>query len=281
MGKRSLLNKYIYSLLYDKNRIFKKNNKDLVLDNIKVYKDVPKYNNYINVLNYKGNGDIILIDNSLLCLDKNEEIIKINKYLDNIEESSEFFFKNKYKKLYSGIKDKVILNLYKNIIKIMDKNDIKDIYIVNYDINSNNNSLILELDFLLNCHNKSGYERIDYIYDYMCDYLDEEFNCNNICNFIDNRCISRRELERNNFDKPVIYGCCYTKGKKCKYLDHGCKIKCISCKLFTCRYLHKLGVRYRPKDFLVFRLFFTMKQRRIIDESIYVKKEDIMKKLVK
>ena len=127
---------------------------------------------------------------------------------------------------------------------------------------------------------KDSEKRYSYIYDVICDCLDEEFNKNNICNFIDNKCISVR---CNSHCRESLNGCCYgTKRGLCKnYIDGKCSIKSISCKLFTCRYLRKQGIKYPINSFPLLKYFFNIKQKLIIDQSIFKDKDYIIDLLIK
>jgi hypothetical protein len=116
----------------------------------------------------------------------------------------------------------------------------------------------------------------------MCSYLDSEFIEFNLCDFIDNKCVSRRDLECNGCKNPVVYGCCYTKGRVCPNLINSrCTIKSLPCKFFTCRYLERKGIKYRPWDYLLIRLFLNRRQMIVLEQSLYTEKEIIMNKLLK
>lgn len=288
------MNSYCYfeSLKFDKERVMKKNeNRVNNLNIFKVvgtYKEKRKYN-YI-FLDSKLSNDkdiVIVLDSNLLRIDMLKDISILDSYLDDYDKNIEFFNKNKFKKSYSKIKDRVLLKLYKKIIKIYKYCDnhnikVKDIYLVNYDKSINNNYMIKELDSLLNAYLMNYEERINYIYDYMCDYLDREFNEFNLCDFNDNKCISRRDLECSGCKNPITYGCCYTKGRICPNLiNNNCSIKCLPCKFFTCRYLEKRGIKYRPWNYLMIRLFLSYNQMNILDSYLYTSKDIIMNKLLK
>ena len=288
------MNSYCYfeSLKFDKERVMKKNeNRVNNLNIFKVvgtYKEKRKYN-YI-FLDSKLSNDkdiVIVLDSNLLRIDMLKDISILDSYLDDYDKNIEFFNKNKFKKSYSKIKDRVLLKLYKKIIKIYKYCDnhnikVKDIYLVNYDKSINNNYMIKELDSLLSAYLMNYEERINYIYDYMCDYLDREFNEFNLCDFNDNKCISRRDLECSGCKNPITYGCCYTKGRICPNLiNNNCSIKCLPCKFFTCRYLEKRGIKYRPWNYLMIRLFLSYNQMNILDSYLYTSKDIIMNKLLK
>ena len=68
----------------------------------------------------------------------------------------------------------------------------------------------------------------------------------------------------------------------CEYLkeDYTCGAKCISCKLFTCDYLEKKGVKFRIKDILLLNTFFNPLQKYFIKYMVYTPKEKILKRLM-
>ena len=122
-------------------------------------------------------------------------------------------------------------------------------------------------------------DKYSLIYDYACDYLDNEFSNNNFCQFKENMCISNR-------NKPKEYqvgSCCtrnYTK-ETCKYFNDNtkrCSIKCISCKLFTCPYLSKKGIKYRVNDIVYLKYFLSFRQKLICYTSYFMTKEEIISK---
>ena len=88
------------------------------------------------------------------------------------------------------------------------------------------------------------YERYNYIYDTVCEYLDSYFYEKNLCDFKNNKCGEKKNTSSTT-------GCCHhfkykalgplSKLVLCEYLkdDYTCGAKCISCKLFTCDYLEK------------------------------------------
>ena len=125
-------------------------------------------------------------------------------------------------------------------------------------------------------------EKYDYIYDSVCDYLDNEFRCKNICEFENDKCIAKRDFN-------LTCGCCrHYKSLlsneliQCEYLiNKRCSTKCITCKMFTCHYLvkHK-GVKYSIQDIFLLRKFFNPIQKIIILIGYFTSKEKIMKRLL-
>jgi hypothetical protein len=183
-------------------------------------------------------------------------------------------------------------SLRKIIKKI--KNDVKKKRKISHDyIIISNNSKYLN-DFVASI--KAAYildnsKRIDFIYDTICDFLDNDFKKNNYCDFQKDKCIACRlgvtEHERN--------GCCYSfevagffsmsmikNEGPCRYLtDQGCSTRNISCKLVTCRYLQENGVMYSPYKFLLIRCFLSIKQIDVITYNFFTTKEEILNKLKK
>lgn len=288
------MNSYCYfeSLKFDKERVMKKNENRV--NNLNIFKVVGTYKEK-RKYNYVSLGDnlsydkdiVIVLDSNLLRIDNLKDISILDSYLNDYDNNKEFFNKNKFNKNYSKIKDRVLIKLYKSIVKIYKycsnhNIKIKDIYLVNYDKAINNNYMIKELDCLLSAYLMKYEDRINYIYDYMCDYLDNEFNSFNLCDFKDNKCVSRRDLECKGCKNPVTYGCCYTKDRVCPNLINSrCTIKSLPCKFFTCRYLEKRGIKYRPWNYLMIRLFLSYNQMIILDSYLYTSKDVIMNKLLK
>ena len=87
-------------------------------------------------------------------------------------------------------------------------------------------------------------------------------------------------------------GCCYSfkytksilklieDNKKYEYLKNGnCSIKCITCKLFTCKYLREKGIRFKIDDFLISSLL-DKKQKLVISSNFFKTEEEIINKLI-
>ena len=129
---------------------------------------------------------------------------------------------------------------------------------------------------------KAKYEKI---YDTICDYLDNEFNKNNYCDFKNDKCIANREGK----SKKDIMGCCYSFKEKwgfyfdhrlCKYLvNKNCEIRCMACKLFTCKYLKENGIFF-DIDALPGIAIFNKKQKEILKNSFFKPREEIIEMLL-
>jgi len=131
------------------------------------------------------------------------------------------------------------------------------------------------------------YKRYEIVYDYICDELDKKFANNSICQFENDRCIANRKY--NNRDK--IMGCCYSfkfngwqisDVKLCEHQrDGGCDVKCLGCKLFTCKYLKEHGIKFSLENMPIALAFFSKKQREILRTTFFTSKENVLNDVIK
>lgn len=156
-------------------------------------------------------------------------------------------------------------------------------YLLNYDENNKR-----QHEFILGINSifyRTKRERYNYIYDTACDYLDGFFYGKNLCDFKDNKCGEKRNTTSTT-------GCCHhyrikclgplTKLVLCEHLkaDYTCGAKCIGCKLFTCDYLRKKGIKFRIRDILLLDTFFNPIQKYFIRYKVFTPKEKIIKILL-
>ncbi len=127
---------------------------------------------------------------------------------------------------------------------------------------------------------KDKRERYSYIYDVVCDYLDNEFIHKNKCEFCNNKCAAIRN--GYHFEESVA-GCCYGRRRgTCKnFKNNICSIKSIACKLFTCKYLKKQNIRYKINDIPLLKYFFDIIQKYIMSMAIMTDKEETIDMLIK
>lgn len=194
------------------------------------------------------------------------------------------FDKNKYKKILKNFL--FVKNSVKKLntqIGVIDNNKKIIGYVFNYDnTNSEHNDFILAINAILF---NTRYERYNYIYDTVCDYLDSYFYGKNLCDFKNNKC-----GEKINTSSTT--GCChhfkhkllgpFSKLVLCEYLNENytCSAKCISCKLFTCDYLEKKGIKFKIKDILLLDVFFNPIQKYFIKYMVFTPKDKILKRLM-
>ena len=149
-----------------------------------------------------------------------------------------------------------------------------------YNFNQSNQH---HIDFI-NCLKATLYnnkvDMYNYIYDEVCEFLDRQFLERNLCDFKDDRCACKRGTS-------CTVGCCrhfknklipLTKLVTCEYLKNkSCTAKCISCKLFTCDFLQKNGVKFKISNILLLDTFFNPIQKYFIKYKVFTPKEKIMK----
>ena len=74
---------------------------------------------------------------------------------------------------------------------------------------SNIDSKMKLIDSVLDIEDKD--KRLDYLYDLICDYLDNEFKEKNICGFNCGICKKRKAMIQEGIKKDkYINGCCYS-----------------------------------------------------------------------
>ena len=129
-----------------------------------------------------------------------------------------------------------------------------------------------------------------YIYDTVCEYLDTQFCKNKICDFQNDKCIANRAHLTAHEDM----GCCYSfeycnffetkfikNIKLCEHLiNKTCSTKCITCKLFTCKYLKEKHIKFDTHKILLLDCFFDKKQHLILNSNFFKTREDILNKLL-
>jgi len=232
---------------------------------IKSYEKI-QYNKNLIDINKINLFDILKYDNILLKIDFDE--LKEKNYKKIIKKL--LLFKN----VISKMKKQIGINMNSKIFLG---------YIFNIDEqNKNQNDFILGINAIFF---NTKYERYNYIYDTVCDFLDNQFYGKNLCDFKNNRCGEKRNTN-------VTCGCCrhfkikylgpITKLVRCEHLkdDYSCDAKCISCKLFTCDYLKKKGIKFRIKDILLLNTFFNPLQKYFIKYMVFTPKNKIINRLM-
>ena len=130
-------------------------------------------------------------------------------------------------------------------------------------------------------------ERMNYLYDEICYYLDNVCVINNLCNFENDKCFAKRNTD-------ATMGCCHhypnkkfgllyqTKMVPCEYLgENGCTTKSIGCKMFMCDEINKKGYKFTSYNVLLIRYFFNFIQKIIIRTSVFDTKKNTIKRLLR
>lgn len=131
---------------------------------------------------------------------------------------------------------------------------------------------------LIECFNiKDRKQRMEYIYDYLCNYFDKDMREHNYCEFHeDGTCIANR-LGYSIHEKD---GCCYHQKKGlCGYLTKtGCSNPNPSCKIYMCRYLNekKKVPNYNTKKILLTKCFFRQKDHEYFKRHYFITKEEFI-----
>lgn len=124
-------------------------------------------------------------------------------------------------------------------------------------------------------------EQYEKIYDEIYSYMKKDFVSNNYCDFKNNKCVAQRHFTLYPINRKN--GCCFTQIKTCPHLKQGgaCDVECISCRLFSCPYLSRHGIKYFANEFVLLKAFLTKKQRKHFVFDFYMPKEKVLKRLLK
>lgn len=126
------------------------------------------------------------------------------------------------------------------------------------------------VNIIINALNiKKRKERINYIYDSTCKYIDDDVKGKNICGFKDGKCYVQ-QLKENG-----INGCC----RRCIYQsDKGCLTSNLTCKLFNCGEV-KCRHNVIVYDDLKMLKVLSLRQRVILKHSYFSSREEVLKDL--
>ena len=241
--------------------------------------DEIKLNNnyYIKIAKKEEKIPSSVIDINNLKLKK---VLKSRNVILKIDFSK--FSNKEYKSILKNLL--TIKKITKNFGMLDDSQKIIVAYAINYDLNNTkHNDFISGINAIFY---NTRYERYNYIYDTVCNYLDGYFYGKNLCDFKNNKCGEKRGTSSTT-------GCChhfkhkalgpFSKLVQCEYLNkenHTCDAKCLSCKLFTCDYLESKGIKFRIKDILLLNVFFNPLQKYFIKYMVFTPKEKILKRLM-
>ena len=122
-----------------------------------------------------------------------------------------------------------------------------------------NNEEIKDIIYSLNIKNRN--KRIEYIYDYICKFIDNYWNDINYCGFKYNKCYCNQ-----------INGCC----RLCKYQsESGCTTSNLTCKFYYCTEVLKRHKVLKFKDLNILKLY-SFRQKIIIKHSYFNSREEIL-----
>ena len=145
----------------------------------------------------------------------------------------------------------------------------KSIFYRNTEFCSNINDE--ELQSIIKALNiKQKRDRIEFIYDYCCDKVDEFYKEKDLCLFNNNKCINQQK-------ENCVYknGCC----RICLYQSKkGCTTKNLSCKLFYCDNVKKNNKTIKMSDLKILKLY-SLRQRLMVFENYFTSREEFLKEL--
>lgn len=142
-----------------------------------------------------------------------------------------------------------------------------NIYVKNLKKTQNNNDFLLKMMLNTTFCVKSS-EKVEYILNKTCDYLDLENETNHTCDFKNNQCKMQREIEPNKFN-----GCC---PERCSYNQHApCKNRNISCKLFFCHYVIDHGGAVYAEYIPLLHLGLSKIQRKMCNNCIFIHQNNV------
>ncbi len=239
----------------------------------------------ISDINSWYNWNVVIennLDNILVSFDKfNMEELKINT-IEKVEICNSKSEKGKYEKNTGGFNVIKVINVIKRLLKIVNKETydiIANIYIANREVNRYYVEELSEIINSLTYNNLT--DKYSYIYDLLCKKLERDIVKYNYCIFNNNKCIAQRngaKWPKNEYD-----GCCFdvSSNKQCKYLNSkkSCDITCISCRLFTCRYLKDRGIDYDIRKNIFSKIFLNLLQTPEFVWDFYIPKEKILNRI--
>lgn len=134
---------------------------------------------------------------------------------------------------------------------------------------------------------KNKQERLKFVYQKACIYLNREIVDKNICGFANDKCIVKANTD-------CTMGCCHhyphkrtgifrnEKLQLCEYQINGtCIANCITCKMYMCPEMEKKGYRYNVFNVPLINCFFNTIQKLILSVSFFTTEENIMKMIIK
>lgn len=125
-------------------------------------------------------------------------------------------------------------------------------------------------DFETALNKKKRKERLSFLYYSCCDYVDKYYEGKNLCEFVNNKCLSQQ-----NSKKDLFNGCC----RKCRFRTGGvCPTKNLACKMFYCSYVKEKHHILGYDDLPLFKIF-TPFQRFVLKSDYFISSEEAINDL--
>ncbi len=184
------------------------------------------------------------------------------------------------------IEFKAMMNMYKEIVELKNKNIDNKVFFVHDDevLQDDEKMALNQISLLIKIFKiNDEKERLSFVYDTFCENMMKEISKLNYCYFIDNKCIKMRYT--SGFPNSKENGCCSNtymdKGKDCRYLkdDYSCAICSISCRAFTCLYLQERGIDHSLWQYPIIDCTLNKFSRAKLIHHFFTPKEKMMRKL--
>ena len=180
---------------------------------------------------------------------------------------------------------KYIKYFLRNRKKLLRNNDNLEVKLINYEDKLIYNQFYELLKIILIGSKEDIYNKA---YDLACDYLDSFFYGKNLCDFHNDKCGYKKNYNIKvgccrHFEKHKQFGLFFGENLvNCEYLgkDGRCTIKCLGCKLMTCDYLNKKGIKFKQREIFPIESIFNWRQKIYLKSVVYTPKEKIMKKIL-
>ena len=160
-------------------------------------------------------------------------------------------------------KKRIVINSNNDLIKFYKRlKYYKYLFFLKFE---SSNKEIQDIIYALNIKNRRM--RINFIYDYSCNYIDNYWNGKNYCGFKNNKCYCQQ-----------YKGCKYTNGccRLCIYQSiKGCKTSNLTCKFYYCTEVHKRYKVLNYDDIKILKMF-SFRQKIIIRHSYFNSREQIL-----
>ena len=160
-------------------------------------------------------------------------------------------------------KKRIVINSNNDLIKFYKRlKYYKYLFFLKFE---SSNKEIQDIIYALNIKNRRM--RINFIYDYSCNYIDNYWNGKNYCGFKNNKCYCQQYK-----GCKYINGCC----RLCIYQSiKGCKTSNLTCKFYYCTEVHKRYKVLNYDDIKILKIF-SFRQKTIIRHSYFNSREGIL-----
>lgn len=126
---------------------------------------------------------------------------------------------------------------------------------------------VIPIDSIVHALNiKNRKKRITYIYDTLCEQVDQFYQGKNLCDFQHTQCLVQRR------NKRYRNGCC----RLCKFVtSEGCSTHNFTCKMYYCYSAREKNRTLGPEDLPLLRCL-SIRQRFLLRHDFFSSREDVI-----